>query len=257
MNIRRWGEFETEVRALGSELLLTLDNYPGSALVAGCQRSGTTIVASIINNCDTYGSYKFTRDSELDAALILSGEKHVPPGKYCFQTTYLNEKYTEYFDHEDYKLVWVLRKPVPVIRSMLYNWSRFSLNRLYQGVGRQYLSDVGGCESRFWSKNHVSRVKKACAGYLGKIQQTKKISEKLGNFRMHVINYDDLFNKEKCTIRELFDFLDLEYRERYTEALQGSKLQGGKEPLKNADIEFIESVCGEAYREAMTHLTCT
>jgi hypothetical protein len=46
--------------------------------------------------------YYFGSDNELDAALILSGRvAHEPQGRYCFQTTYLNECYSEYFEHRD------------------------------------------------------------------------------------------------------------------------------------------------------------
>jgi ligand-binding sensor domain-containing protein len=44
-------------------------------------------------------NYWFGRDDELDAALILSGHvDHQQNGRYCFQTTYINECFREYFE---------------------------------------------------------------------------------------------------------------------------------------------------------------
>ena len=91
--------------------------FGGAILVTGCQRSGTTILSRIITRSDGMVDYWFGRDDELDAALILSGHVwHSPVGRYCFQTTYLNECYEEYFQCDlNQKIIWMIRSPYSVI----------------------------------------------------------------------------------------------------------------------------------------------
>ena len=75
--------------------------------MSGCQRSGGTMLAGILSKSDGIVDFAWSKDDELDAALILSGyEDHVAQGRYCFQTTFLNECYQEYFEHTpDFKLI--------------------------------------------------------------------------------------------------------------------------------------------------------
>ena len=122
-DIQSWKRFHKEVRLKGCHLLRMLGKFKNPVLVAGCQRSGTTILSRVITQSDGMVNYPSRPDDELDAALILSGvEEHESRGRYCFQTTYLNECYTEYFrDEYDYKLIWVLRNPFSVVYSMKYN----------------------------------------------------------------------------------------------------------------------------------------
>ena len=40
-----------------------------------------------------------------------------PAGRFCFQTTYLNNHVFEYFEHDHYQLIWVLRNPFSVVVS--------------------------------------------------------------------------------------------------------------------------------------------
>src|SRR3989304_2398887 len=132
--ISSWAMFDRKVRASGKKLLGELDRLHGAILVAGCQRSGTTALSRLITGSDGMVDFQFGADDELDAALILSGWGPHPPrqGRYCFQTTYLNNSYPEYFEHRDYKLIWVLRNPASVVYSMLYNWKTVALNRLFR-----------------------------------------------------------------------------------------------------------------------------
>ena len=140
--IDSWGRFEKIVRASDVKLLTKLDNFQDSILVAGCQRSGTTALSRLITASDGMVDFTFGKDDELDAALILSGYvNYTNKGRHCFQTTYLNDSYPEYFAHQGYKLIWVVRNPSSVIYSMLYNWRRAALNRLFRHCGAELLDE--------------------------------------------------------------------------------------------------------------------
>ena len=128
--ITHWKQFISKIRPKKDALLKNIDCYDNSVLVTGCQRSGTTILSRIIAQSEGMTNYFRDIDDELEAALILSGYKQLPPtGRYCFQTTYLNENYYEYFNiGESHKIIWVLRNPYSVICSMLHNWRNYALN---------------------------------------------------------------------------------------------------------------------------------
>ena len=88
--IETWKHFAKKVRSRGCNLLSNLSQYSDTIFVAGCQRSGTTAVANIITASDGMINYWTGKDSELDAALLLSGHSsYKKNGRYCFQTTYL------------------------------------------------------------------------------------------------------------------------------------------------------------------------
>ncbi|MEM7293150.1 MAG: sulfotransferase domain-containing protein [Pseudomonadota bacterium] len=255
MKIRRWGQFEKNIRLAGRELLSELDRYPGSVLVAGCQRSGTTVATEVVNSSGVFGSHAITQDTELDAALILSGHTSVAEGRYCFQTTYLNERFIEYFQHANFQLIWVLRQPVPVVRSMLFNWSRFSLNRLYAGVGAEHLDKVGGAEKRFWNDQYVSRLKKACASYIGKISQTQQLYDGLPGDQILVVDYDDLTGMQKdATTRRIFEFLNLDFNASHSKIFTGSTMTRKKDPLSSDEVDFVEDACRPTYLAARSCL---
>src|SRR5262249_31936917 len=117
-------------------LLAHLDEFRDSLLIAGCQRSGTTALARLFKRADGIADCDFGEDDELDAALLLSGwVRRFTSGRHCFQTTYLNDRYSEYFEHSDFRLIWMVREPRSVVYSMLHNWRRGALNRLYDACG--------------------------------------------------------------------------------------------------------------------------
>jgi hypothetical protein len=146
-------------------------------------------------------NYWFGRDDELDAALILSGTvAHTPHGRYCFQTTYLNEKYTEYFEHDNgHKLIWVLRNPYSVIYSMKYNWRSWALNELFEACGVQFLDERLTRNYQRFGVIGVPKIVRACLSYKGKTGQIIEIAERLGNERVQVIDYNELIQKKRNT----------------------------------------------------------
>ena len=126
--VSSWAKFEKQIRKRDNRLLARLDDFPGSILVAGCQRSGTTAITRILREAIGMPPFSITRDDELDGALILYGHASSEfRGRCCFQTTYVNERVTEYSEHDDFKLAWVIRNPHAVVSSMLYHWRRGAL----------------------------------------------------------------------------------------------------------------------------------
>jgi hypothetical protein len=123
----------------GQRLLAKLDDYPDAILVAGCQRSGTTALARLLKRADGMIDHAFGHDDELDGALLLAGHAtRGTEGRHCFQTTYLNDRFREYFEHRAFRLIWMLREPRSVVYSMLNNWKRGALNRLFdRRLGRR------------------------------------------------------------------------------------------------------------------------
>ncbi|MEM7208538.1 MAG: sulfotransferase domain-containing protein [Pseudomonadota bacterium] len=249
--IKTWENFNRRIRHIGVNLLRELGKYENSIFVAGCQRSGTTAVTNALNLSSDFGKYKFTRDTELDAALILSGFHEVAKGRYCFQTTYLNEQFTEYFAHSNFKLVWVLRRPVPVVRSMLHNWSLSSLDRLYEGVGKRYLEDVGGPKPKLFGDDSVSHLQKACASYIAKVSQTQILLSKLGKERMLIVDYDDLLSEDGPVIlANLYEFADVSYDASYLEYFGKRTTRPNTKKLNQSDERFVQSTCEPTYSKA-------
>ena len=119
-----WEEFDRSVRSRGCSLLTRIHEFPHAVLVAGCQRSGTTMLARILTDSEEMVKYYFSSRDELDAALILSGRvEHESRGRYCFQTAYIDDCYREYYERDgDFKIIWMIRNPLSVAHSMLYNW---------------------------------------------------------------------------------------------------------------------------------------
>ncbi len=115
--IDTWQEFAKKVRSQGCNLLGSIENFPGSIVVTGCQRSGTTAIARIIKSSSEICNVQLCKDDELSDALLLSGQAKINSnGRCCFQTTFLNECLAEYKKLTDeHRLVWVIRNPYSVV----------------------------------------------------------------------------------------------------------------------------------------------
>jgi len=169
-NITNWKEYGRMVRSKGCHLMPRLDEFPNSILVTGCQRSGTTMTGEVINQSDELINFAFGREISLDAALILGGYvDHTPRGRYCFQTTWLNQCYQEYLNyHNGHKIVWVLRNPLSVVRSMLYNWPVGALDELFRDCGIFALPPFLRRSYILLSQPLVSKIQQVYFGYEGK-----------------------------------------------------------------------------------------
>jgi len=211
-SVRNWAQFDRRVRNQDYELLAKLSDFPDAVLVAGCQRSGTTVVTRVLREALLMNATAVTRDDELDAALVLSGAVPFESGsRCCFQTTYVNDHYREYFSHKDYKLVWIIRRPEAVVRSMLFNWRRGALNRLFRACGRHALDDDGKKRFARFGTLGFGRLEKACLSYNVKAAQLHEISAVLGNDRLYIVDYDDLIERSEILLPDVFSFLSIPY----------------------------------------------
>ena len=163
---KNWAQFDRRIRNGDVPLLAHLSRFPNAILVAGCQRSGTTVVTRILREAIEMPHLTFTKDDELDAALILIGAiAFETDSRCCFQTTYVNDHFLEYFEHDNYRLIWVIRRPEAVVRSMLFNWRRGALNRLFRACGRHALNDKGSKRFKRFGTYGFSRAEMACLSY--------------------------------------------------------------------------------------------
>jgi len=248
--IKSWQKFGKQVRTKGCVLLNKLDDFPNSVLVSGCQRSGGTMLAGILTKSEGMVDFAWSKDDELDAALILSGyEKHEPKGRYCFQTTYLNECFPEYFQHPaKFKLIWLLRNPHSVVYSLIHNWKRFALNELYLACGMQITpDDIVNRYNRF-GLFAVNRLTRACMSYNAKISQIYQILEKLTSENVYVIDYDELVKKKHILLPDLYDFIGLSYNEKYADAILSSSLKKA-DKLSTRERKMVDDVCMPVYEK--------
>jgi hypothetical protein len=250
--IRNWKQFGRKIRSRGSNLLSHLGNFPNSILVTGCQRSGTTMISRIITQSKGMTNFWFGKDDELDAALILSGVVPVDnQGRFCFQTTYLNECYQEYFKHqkEGHKVIWVLRNPYSVVYSLLFNWKRFALNELFDGCGVALLDKKERAMYDRIGRLAISRTKRACLAFNGKILQAHELYEVLGLNFVKVIDYEELVMQPQLALPEIYSFIDLEYDPAYANAIHSKSLDK-KKRLPEYINKMVREVCEPVFLNA-------
>jgi hypothetical protein len=241
--ITNWRQFAGTIRKTDKDLLQKLPNFSDAILVTGCQRSGTTIMSRIFTQSKGMVNYWSGLDDELDAALILSGaESCSQKGRYCFQTTYLNERYHEYLNTpKSVKIVWVLRNPFDVIYSMLNNWRSSALWELYSHCPPP--------------NNHkkippllfpFKRLDIACSSYCGKLSQLLELAPTLPPNKLLIVNYEDLLENTHLILPSTFKFTKLEYDSSYASKLRKTS----KPPSHDAMRSVIEKYCGSIYEEA-------
>jgi hypothetical protein len=247
--IRSWAAFTSIVKQPDRPLLAALDGYKNPILVAGCQRSGTTALARLLKRADGMTDHTFGHDDELDAALLLSGYvTQSTEGRYCFQTTYLNDRFREYFEHRDFRLIWMLREPRSVVYSMLYNWKRGALNRLFDACGAEVLAKAGEPPTLSTTWLGPTRLAKACSSYVAKTAQTFELYEKLGS-RMAIVDYDELVAKKHALLPQLCDFAGVTYDTRLGDALHDRSV-GNRKRLDARDAEHVDRFCSDVYERA-------
>ena len=205
--ISNWTQFERQVRRSGAPLLAELDRFPDALLIAGCQHSGTAAVTRLLRSAGAMPTFNLTRDDELDAALILSGRlEYSTDERACFQTTYLNDHVHEYFDHCGFRLVWIIRPPEPVVRSMLYNWKRGALNRLFRTCGSTLLNEEQTRRYKRFGNLAFDRLTKACLSYNAKNMQIQILAERIPPHRLKVIEYESLVTNQRGRLADLLAF---------------------------------------------------
>ena len=251
--ITTWEDFNLKVRSKGCRLLERLDEFPGSILVTGCQRSGTTILSWVINQSQGVTRYvhEANLELELEGALILAGlTPHGPPGRYCFQTTYVNECYHEYFDRiKDQKIVWVLRNPLSTVYSMVYHWSRSSFHELFESCGAQALSGKEAVLYKLLGRRGLSHLKMACLSYNEKVSQLFELVQKLPQGSIKVVEYDDLVQRKNEILPLIFRFIDIPYSEDYARLINQKSIEK-KERLSKRKKRLIHQWCSPVYERA-------
>ena len=194
-----------------------------------------------------------TNDDELDAALVLSGHEEYPSqGRHCFQTTYLNDSFHEYFERGEYRLVWLLRKPHAVIQSMLHNWKYTALVRLFQRCGSTLLDENESRRYRYLGAAGFSRLRMACLSYNAKTNQTHALASGMERDRIFIVDYDELVEHKEVVLPALFGFCEIPYDETYAEVIRRSG-KSQRTLLTQRSISYVESVCAQAYERALKH----
>ena len=227
---RTWQRFHRGIRKPGLPLLKNLPSYERCVLVAGCQRSGTTMLTRLIASAPGFARLRLTQDDELDAALALAGYVDLPRDRrYCFQTTYLNECFLDYRGlGPQQRLIWVLRNPYSVVHSMLHNWGRFALNELYDGCGVPSANSERLRRSKLVWPFGPSRVEKACLAYRGKVAQILSIRHLLRPEQLLTIDYDLLSAAPDEWLPRIFEFASATYHPSYARQVR-------RDPARKAD----------------------
>jgi hypothetical protein len=248
--IRSWAAFHAIVKQPDRPLFAKLDDYSDPILVAGCQRSGTTALARLLKRADGMVDHAFGHDDELDGALLLAGyASRDTEGRHCFQTTYLNDRVGEYFEHADFRLIWMLREPRSVVYSMLNNWKRGALNRLFDACGAEVLARVDAAPSLRTTWLGPSRLAKACSSYVAKTAQTFELRARLGP-RIAVVDYDELVANKQSLLPKLCEFVGVAYDARLGDALH-SRSVGKRDQLGAADAKYVDRFCSGVYGRAL------
>jgi hypothetical protein len=171
------------------------------------------MLTRIIAQSAGFRGLALTCDDELDAALALCGEVDLPlKQRYCFQTTYLNERHAEYaMMGAGHRLVWVLRNPRSVVYAMVHNWRRFALNELYEACGVRLASTPRLRNARWPWPLGPTRLEKACLSYSAKTSQIFEIQKLIPQERVLVVDYDALVDSPHDCLARIFTFIDEPY----------------------------------------------
>ncbi len=248
--VRTWAQFDRHVHRSGRPLLARLDAFADSVLVAGCQRSGTTALSRLITATAGMVDFQFGHDEELDAALILSGAvEHHPAGRYCFQTTYLNDHWPEYLEHDDYRLLWVLRNPASVVLSMLTNWRRGALRRLFRHTGSKRLEAAGLRRYQRFGALGVPRLRMACLSYAAKTAQVLELHRRLPAGRLLVLDYDRLIVERDTQLPQVYAFIGAPWRDDFGAALHAGSLAKA-DRFHEQHRALLDTECMPVYEEA-------
>jgi len=166
------------------------------------------MLTRLISSSRGFRRFALTHDDELDAALILAGAIRLPAAdRYCFQTTYLNERRDEYrLLGPDQRLIWVIRNPHSVVYSMVHNWRRYALEELYRSCGRDAAGD-DAVVPRWQCLLGDGWAEKASHAYRGKAGQVFELRKMLGPDRLMVVDYDALVREPATWLPRVFAFI--------------------------------------------------
>jgi len=250
--INTWKQFTSIVRSKGCNLLKFLDKFRDAVLVAGCQRSGTTMLARIITQSEGMTNYWFGPDDELDAALILSGYVTPPSsGRYCFQTTYVDECYCEYYEHTgSYKIIWLIRNPYSVVYSLLYNWAPASLDGTFEKFAVQQLTGLDARLYHLLGVRSINRTRRACELYKAKTLQLFELYNAFGAEKILVVDYDELALQKTSLLPKIYQYINLEYNTQYSQKIHNKSLDK-KSKLSKKEKTLIRNIAEPIYKKAL------
>jgi hypothetical protein len=214
------------------------------------------MLTRIIARSAGFRALKLTHDDELDAALALCGAIDLPKStRYCFQTTYLNERFGEYrMLSAGYKLIWVLRNPYSVVRSMVYNWKRFALNELYEACGVELTTDPRLRRTSMPWPIGPSRLEKGCFAYAGKTRQILKIREFIPADQLMIVEYDELVSSPQRWLPQIFGFISEPYSPDYAADVRADSV-GKANTLSQSAQDRIKQWSLPAYEESRRLVT--
>jgi Sulfotransferase family len=238
--IGSWSDFYSAVG--DGPFLAKLDDYPAALLIAGCDWSATTAITRLFKRLSPFADASWGHDDELDGALLLAGRRaRRLGGRNCFQTTYVRDRYREYFAHDDFKLVWIVREPRAAVRSLLATRGRALPARNALGLSGK---SAGG--------QSTSRLEKACATYLASIRQTTEIKERLGE-RVAVVDYDELATDRERLLPALCRFAGVRCDAHALRHLHGKSVRKGS--LAAFEAAIVDQLAQSAYRRASAAAT--
>ncbi|MDT4291640.1 sulfotransferase [Methylomonas sp. MO1] len=249
--IDTWKKFSKHIRSRNTDLLKGLSYYPEAILVGGCQRSGTTMISNAIMQGE--GIEKL---SELDSALVLA--EVVGPnlnGNYCFQTTYINERFYEYWKYgKKNKLVWMVRNPYSVVYSLTRFSERFCLDELFLGCGKHVMNKSDQVKFDRFGSFAINRIRRACYSYNAKVNQLVSILQNLDEERVIVVDYDELV-KDKCVIlASIYKFFGIHYKPEFSELINEKSI--GKASNLSKDTRFLIDSLSGPYYDLAKKLVC-
>jgi hypothetical protein len=238
--IGSWADFYSVVG--DGPFLANLDNYPDALLIAGCDWSATTAITRLFKRLPTFADSSWGHDDELDGALLLAGRRERgATGRNCFQTTYVRDRYREYFAHDDFKLVWIVREPRAAVRSLLASRERALPPRNTLGLSGKSARGQG-----------ASRLEKACAAYLASVRQTAELKERLGE-RVAVVDYDELAADRNRLLPALCRFASVGCDAHVLRHLHGKSVRKGS--LASFEAAIVDQLALPAYRRARAAAT--
>jgi hypothetical protein len=210
------------------------------------------MLTRLIAGAPGFTRLSLTADDELDAALALAGLIDLPQDRrYCFQTTYLNERFPEYRAlRADQRLIWVLRNPYSVVYSMLHNWRRFGLNELYRGCGVQAATSSRLRRSRMVWPLGPSRIEKACLAYRGKVAQILDIRKLLPPEQLLTVDYDALIASPQDWLPRIFAFAEAQYDVANARQVRADSINKADRLSARARRQ-IEQIALPTYRECL------
>jgi hypothetical protein len=217
-------------------VLACLDRYPDALLISGCDWSAVTAVTRLYQRLPDFADSSWDHDDELDGALLLAGLQQGPTaGRHCFQTSFVRDRYREYFAHESYRLVWIVREPRAAVRSLL-GQQKILPRRTALGLAPKSAGGQG-----------TSRLEKACATYLAAIRQTFELKERLGE-RIAVVDYDELARDRARLLPALCRFASVGCDSHVLRHLHGKSVRKGT--LASWEGAIIDELALPAYRRA-------